>query len=155
MKRYLRLFVIALAVFCACSCAKSFQDIKVTSCDIVSLSPRGLTSIDATVNIGVDNPTVQVTLTRMNAVLKMDGIPCLLVTADDVTLDAKSEKVYPLLLHGSLDSEFNPFQLLTLLQQPDLEPMTIDVSFRGKLRSGLGKDFEYTDIPLKELLGKI
>ena len=33
--------------------------------------------------------------------------------------------------------------------------MTADVRFRGVLKSGLGKDFEYTDIPLKDLLDKI
>ena len=155
MKKLLRLLIPALAALCLCSCGKSFQDIKVTSCDLESLSPRGLSAIDAVVNVGVDNPTVQVTLTNLAAVVKMDGVPCLHVTADDLTLAPKSEQVYSLLLHGALDELFNPLQLLTLLAEPNLDALTLDVSFRGKLRSGLGKDFEYTDIALKDLLSKI
>ena len=155
MKASFSLVFCALAAVILCGCSKSFQDIRVTSCDVESLSPRGLTSIDATVNIGVDNPTVQVTLSQMKAVVKMDGVPCLNVTADDLTLAPRTEDVYTVLMHGTLAEGFNPFQLLTLLGQPELDPMTIDVSFHGTLRSGLGKDFEYTDIPLKELLSKI
>jgi hypothetical protein len=36
-----------------------------------------------------------------------------------------------------------------------MDPMTIDVSCHASLKSGLGKDLIYKDIPLKELLGKI
>lgn len=155
MKKLLRLLIPAISALCLCACGKSFQDIKVTSCDLESLSPRGLSSIDAVVNVGVDNPTVQVTLTGVNAVLKMDGNPCLHVTADDVTIAPKCEQVYSLLVHGTLDEAFNPLQLLGLISEPDLDILTIDVRFRGTLRSGFGKDFEYTDIPLKDLLSMI
>ena len=155
MRRTLHIIFAALTLMCLSSCGKSFQDIKMTSCELVSLTPRGLSSIDATVAIGIDNPTVQVGLSRMNAVVKMDGAPCLYVTADDVTLQARTEQVYNLSLHGALDDDFNPFQLLTLLRNPNLESFTIDVKYHGALKSGLGKDFEYTDIPLSDLLGKI
>lgn len=155
MKKLLRLLIPAIAALCLCACGKSFQDIKVTSCDLESLSPRGLSSMDAVVNVGVDNPTVQVTLTNLAAVIKMEGIPCLHVTADDLTLTPKTEQIYTILLHGTLDESFNPLQLLGLLAEPDLDVLTLDVSFRGTLRSGIGKDFEYTDIPLKDLLSKI
>lgn len=155
MRTILRLLIPALAALCLCSCGKSFQDIKVTSVDLVSLSPLGLSAVDVEVNVGVDNPTVQVALTQLNAVVKMDGTPCLNITADDVTLAAKTQDIYPLLLHGSLAEGFNPFQLLSLLGTSDFSPLTIDVFFHGALKSGLGKDFEYRDIALKDLLEKL
>ena len=155
MRTILRLLIPALAALCLCSCGKSFQDIKVTSVDLVSLSPLGLSAVDVEVNVGVDNPTVQVALTQLNAVVKMDGTPCLNITADDVTLAAKTQDIYPLLLHGSLAEGFNPFQLLGLLGTYDFSPLTIDVFFHGALKSGLGKDFEYRDIALKDLLEKL
>ncbi len=154
MKKTLRLLISAIAVLCLCSCA-SFKDIKVTSFDLVSLSPRGLSSLDASIALEVDNPTVQVTLTNMYALAKMDGEPCLHFTADDVTLAPRSKEVYNIDVHGTIDGAFNPFQLLELLRQPDMESVTLDVRFRGTLKSGLGKDFEYKDIPLKDLLDKI
>ncbi|MBO4565964.1 MAG: hypothetical protein J5695_01915 [Bacteroidales bacterium] len=156
MKKLAGILLTLLAAVLLSSCCKSFQDIRLTSCDLVELSPRGLSSIDATIEVGVDNPTVQVTLTGMDATLKMDGSPCLHLTADDVTLEPRTEKVYSILIHGAIDGNFNPLQLLLLLNQPNfLEPMTADVRFRGVLKSGLGKDFEYTDIPLKDLLDKL
>jgi len=155
MKRVLRLIIPALVALCLCSCANSFKDIKVTSCELLSLTPKGLSSLDATVNLGIDNPTVQVTLSQMNATVKMEGEPCLHITADDVTLAPRTKDYYPIELHGTIDGSFNPFQLLTLLNNPNLEPLTIDVRFHGTLKSGLGKDFEYLDIPIKDLLDQI
>ena len=155
MRRIAELLIVALAAFCLASCTKSFQDIKVTSCKLVSVSPRGLSAFDAVVEVGVDNPAKQITLSKAYAKLKMDGEPCLHLTADDVTLAARSEQVYSVTLHGTMDGSFNPFSLLSLLEHPEMETLSIDVSFRGALKSGLGKDFEYTDIPLKDLLGKL
>lgn len=156
MKKLARILVPLLAAVLLSACCNSFQDIRVTSCDLVELSPRGLSSIDATVNIGIDNPTVQVTLTQMNATLKMDGTPCMHLTADDITLNPRSSCVYNVLVHGTIDESFNPFQLLALFGQSGwMEMLTADVRFRGVLKSGLGKDFEYTDIPLKDLLDQI
>lgn len=155
MKNTVRIIIAALVAFCLCSCGKSFQDIKMTSCELVSLSPRGLSAIDATVSVGIDNPTVQVTLSQIYGLVKMNGEPCLHITADDVTLAPKTEDIYTLDLHGNIDSYFNPLQLLTLFSEPDWSVMTMDIRFRGTLKSGLGKDFEYKDIPLKDLLEKI
>jgi LEA14-like dessication related protein len=155
MKRVAELLIIALAALCLSSCGKSFKDIKVTSCDVVSVSPKGLTSFDAELNLGVDNPASQITLSQMNATVKMDGSPCLYLTADDVTVAPRTEQNYSLLLHGLMDSNFNPFTLLSLIKQPDLSSMTVDVRFHGALKSGIGKDFEYNDIPLKNLLGNL
>ena len=91
----------------------------------------------------------------MNAVIRLNEIPCMYLTAEDITLVPRSEQVYVALFHGSLAENFNPFSLLPLLQHPDLECITIDLGFRGTLRSGLGKYFEYTGIPIKEIMGKI
>lgn len=155
MKKVVELLIVALAAICLSSCGKSFKDIKVTSCDVVSITPKGLTSFDAELNLGVDNPASQITLSQMNATVKMDGAPCLYLTADDVTLAPKAEQTYSLLLHGIMDSNFNPFTLLTLVKNPDLSSMTVDVRFHGSLKSGLGKDFEYKDILLKDMLGSL
>ncbi len=155
MSKFIRIFIIAVAALCLSSCANSFKDIKVTSCELLSLSPKGLSALDAAIAIGVDNPTVQVTLTNMYALVKMDGEPCLHVTADDVTLSPRSEEIYNIDIHGNIDGSFNPFQLLTLLQGSGLEMVTVDVWFRGVLKSGFGKDFEYKDIPIKDLLDQI
>ena len=155
MKRVTRLLIIALAALCLVSCSKSFKDIRLTSCELVSASPRGLSGFDAVLNVGVDNPAPQVTLSGAYAVVKMDGKPCLYLSTADFTLKPRKEMIYQIALQGTLDSEFNPFMLLALLKEQNWELMTADVYFRGELAGGLGKQFEYTDIPLKNLLDKI
>lgn len=155
MNRIVKILLTALVVLCCSSCGKSLKDIQVTSCKLTSISPRGLSSFDASLDLVVDNPSVQVSLTKMSATLKMNGEPCLYLTADDVTLNPKSQEVYTLTVHGLMDSKFNPFSLLSLLQDMDLEPMSVDVFCHGALKSGIGKDFVYKDLPLKDLLDKI
>ncbi|MBO4476204.1 MAG: hypothetical protein J5737_05755 [Bacteroidales bacterium] len=155
MVKFIRLLIAAATAVCLCSCANSFKDIKVTSFDLVSVSPKGLSALDASVAIGVDNPTVQVTLTKMYAIVKMDGEPCLHFTADDVTLAPRSQEIYEIDVHGNIDGAFNPFQILTLFKGSSLDPLTVDVWFRGVLKNGFGKDFEYKDIPVKDLIDKI
>ena len=143
------------AALCLCSCGKSLKDIKITSYEVTSVAPRGLSAFDATIDLGVNNPSVQFSLSAISATVKMDGAPCLYLTADDVKVEARSEQVYTLILHGVLDKAFNPFSLLTLLQNPDLEPITLDLSYHGSLKGGLGKDFDYKDIKVKDLIGRL
>lgn len=154
MKRAVQHIVTLLAVLCIASCSGSFKDIKVLSCDIVSIEPRGLTAFDAALNLGIENPAPQVTLSEMKAVIKMDEVPCLYLNAEDLTLARCSEAVYNVSFHGNLDENFNPFALLQLLNQQNQPKLTADISFHGRLRSGLGKYFEYKDIPIEELFGK-
>ena len=154
MKRAVELVVIVIASLFLASCSGSFKDIKVTSCVLTEIVPRGLSAFDATIDLGVDNPAPQVTLSEMKALIKMDQVPCLHLTAEDVTLAPRSESVYTVTFHGVLDENFNPFSLLQLFNQQRQTALTADFGFRGTLRSGLGKYFEYTDIPIKDLLDR-
>ncbi|MBQ9462093.1 MAG: hypothetical protein IJU68_00360 [Bacteroidales bacterium] len=155
MKKFVLILMTALAGVCLSSCSGSFKDIKLTSCELVSLSPRGLSAFDAVLNLSIDNPAPQVTLSEMSAVIKMNQVPCLHLTAEDITISPRTELIYSVTFHGTMDENFNPFTLLSLVKQPDLAAMTIDVGFRGTLKSGLGKYFEYKDIPVKDLIGQI
>ena len=75
------------AALCLCSCGKSLKDIKITSYEVTSVAPRGLSAFDATIDLGVNNPSVQFSLSAISATVKMDGTPCLYLTADDVKKD--------------------------------------------------------------------
>lgn len=154
MKRAVELIAIVLAAFCMASCSGSFKDIKVTSWTLTEIVPRGLSAFDATIDLGVDNPAPQVTLSEMQALIKMDGAPCLHLTAEDVTIAPRTESVYTVTFHGVLDENFNPFSLLQLFNQQKQAELTADFGFRGTLRSGLGKYFEYTDVPIKDLFDR-
>ena len=155
MKRLLVTVLIVISGLC-CSCGTgSFKDIKVNHCDLVSVTPRGLSAFDALLQLNLDNPAPQVTLSQMSAVIRLDGTPCLHLSADDITIQPRSVLDYNVVFHGTIDENFNPFALIPYLQKRELEGLTIDLGFRGTLRSGLGKYFEYKDIPVKDIMGSL
>lgn len=154
MKRAIELFVIVIAMFCTASCSGSFKDIKVTSWVLTEVVPRGLSAFDATIDLGIDNPAPQVTLSEMSALIKMDQAPCLHLTAEDVTIAPRTESVYTVTFHGVLDENFNPFTLLQLFNQQKQTELTADFGFRGTLKSGIGKYFVYTDVPINDLIDR-
>lgn len=155
MKKFVHILTAVILGLSLSACSGSFKDIKLTACELASLSPRGLSAFDAVLNLSIDNPAPQVSLSGMTAVIKMNQLPCLHLTAEDITISPRTELIYPVTFHGTLDENFNPFTLIALLKQPDLASMTVDVAFRGTLKSGLGKNFEYHDIPVKDFLGQL
>jgi len=149
--------VFALLVLCTVllsSCTKRFQDIKVTSYDIVSLTPKGLSAVDAIVDLGVYNPATTLKLSQINGVVKMNGDTCLVLSAEDVELEGRAEKVYRIPVYGVLGEKFNPFQLLSLFQDADFSQFTVDASAHAGVCGPIGKDIVVKDMSLAKLLEK-
>ena len=152
MKRFLLIIATCLALMTGCH---SFKDIKVNSFELTKVVPVGLNALEAEVAVEIDNPTIGFTVENAEGILKMDGAPCMTITADCVKIDRKSVKRYTVPLQGKLADGFNPFQLLNILGTKDLSVFSIDVKAHGKLKGGVGKDIEYKDIPLTSLIDKI
>lgn len=151
-----RLFILlALIVPMLSSCVKDFKDIKVTSFELVSLTPVGLNRLNATIELGVSNPAPEISLSRIMGTVKYDGMPCLTITTDDVTLQKKSDKIYTLVLRGAISDEFEIVKLMKILNGGGLDLLTADVFCHAALKSGLGKDIDKKDLPLKDMMDKI
>lgn len=136
------------------SCGKGVKDIALTSFRLVSVSPQGLSGVTMLVEVGVDNPTVGFEITDVNAVLKLDSVPALLLTADQLMVEGRAQKLYTIPLKGQIAEGFNPFQLLRLISDDSvMSRLTADVSARAALRGGLGKNIEMKDIKLDSLTG--
>ena len=63
--RLARLLVLAVTLLAAASCAR-FQDIKVNSCSLGSVSLRGFTAADAVLDMEIDNPTMAFTISDID-----------------------------------------------------------------------------------------
>ena len=150
------IYVLLPLVLMLSGCAQRFKEVKPTSFEIVSVSPRGLTSIDAVVDVGVHNPAGQFTVSDISCTVRYKGDPCIDISADPVTVARRSDEVYRIPLTGTLAKGSNPFQLLELLgNQGNMEAVTLDVSARAALRGGIGKEIEYQDVPLQRLLDRL
>ena len=156
MKKHIVIMVAVLSALMLFSGCSKIKEISVTSFELVSVTPKGLTELDALVKIGIHNPAVPFELTDAVGTLKIGGSPCLSLSADQLIVSGNMDKVYSLPIHGVLAEGFNPFQLLTLLKGDsiDLENVTADVDARISLRGGVGKNLELKDIKLSKLLKK-
>ena len=152
MKRVIALLSVCLLLLCGCS--KTYKDIKVTSFEVISITPRGLNQVDALVDVGIYNPIVGFEVADVLGVLKMDGTPCVDITSDQLMISGKSEKIYRIPLHGELEPGFNPLSLLRVVQTMDFSAFTADISGKVSIRGGLGKNIEMKDLKLGELATK-
>ena len=159
MKRLFVVLAIVVTLLSGCR-GRSFRDIKVNSLEIVSLSPHGLRDIDAVVRLTVYNPAVGFELTDVLGQLKYKGEEAIIITADQVMVTGKAEKTYTIPLHGTIADDFNPFQLLNLMNSSggekkiNLDDVTLDLSLRPALRGGIGTTVVKKDIRISDFLKK-
>ena len=121
MERIARFFICLCAALMLCACAKTYKDIKVTSFDLVSVNPRGLTKVDALIELGLDNPIVGFEVFDACGVVKLDGEPALTITADQLVVAGRDSRGYRIPLRGELAPGFNPLGLLSLVQEMPCE----------------------------------
>ncbi len=152
MKKLLIILSACITLFAGCS--GSINDIEVTGFNIISVTPRGVSELYATVELGIRNPIIAFTLQNMEGTINMDGQPCIRITADQLMVDGKSDKVYVIPVKGKLMEGFNPWQLLSVLKDNDFSKLTVDASARVSLKSGIGKDIAVKDMSLEKLLKK-
>jgi len=157
MKKKLSILIVTiLSVLPMLTGCTSFSEIKIKSFEIVSVTPRGTTGLDALVKVEVDNPSMSFELTDLVGTLKLEGHPCLSITADQLIVAGKTVKIYSVPLQGRLSEGFNPFQLLRIINgySLDFDKLTVDVSGKASLRGGVGKKLEFKDIKIGEYLVK-
>ena len=107
-----------LALLCSIllsSCGGSVKDISVTSFKLVSVSPQGTSGVSILVEVGLNNPGMGFEVTDLQAVFNIDKNPALMVSADQLMVEGRKEKIYSIPLKGRIADGANPFQLLRLL----------------------------------------
>lgn len=147
--------LLAFTALLLCSCAGPLNDIRVTSCKVASIKPSGLAKIEARVEIGIDNPAKEIHLSSIEGLASFKGEPCMNFSADDIIIERRTEKQYGIVITGRLNKAFDLLQLLTLIGEgPGFDDVTLDISCRAALSSGLGRKIDYKDIPLGDIIEK-
>ncbi len=142
------------AVFCLSSCGgiRKLEDLKVTSASITSISPSGLKSASINLEVGVDNPGTQVTLSEISCNLERFGKVLGMVAVDPFTIEAKTEKTYSLKADVTLGQGMNLLDMAQFLDKNAINEMTADIKARVQLKGGASKNLVFNDIPLKKLI---
>ena len=156
MKRIHIVLLLILSLLLAGCKGRSFQDIRVTSLRLVSVEPQGLSGVSAVLEVGLHNPAAGFELKDLQGLAKFKGQEMLQLNGDPVSVAPRSDELYELSLQGRLADGFSILRLLRLLGGgASLEDVTFDLRGRATLRSGLGRDFEFLDVPLSSLTGGI
>lgn len=150
MRRFM-LLAVAVLLMSLTGCG-NFKDIKVNSANIEKISPYGLRGVDIAFAIEVDNPASQIKLSDMEATLNHSGKVIGKVTVDPFTMKKRSVEVYHLNARVNLGDGVSLYDMVMLMDDKVLGECLVDVTAKGKLKSGLAKTITRKDIPLKKLL---
>ena len=151
---FLRILVTFTALASLASCA-SYKDIKITSCELESISPRSFTSVDLVLDLGVHNPTVGFTVSDISGViLHAQQDTAATLTGGPVEIARKSDAVYKLPCTARLGSGASLMQILSLVASRDLSDYTVDLTMRITLKGGAGRTLQFKDLKLDELIKK-
>ena len=110
MKNRLAIIFTALLTLCLTSCGK-INEIGITSTSIVSLSPVGLRGMNGVFAVGIHNPTFSFTIRNVQGVVYHKGQAMIDFSADDFTVNKKSDDVYQ--IKGSVSGSFTDFRTWT------------------------------------------
>jgi len=154
MRKVLKIALICLSAVLLSSCGvQKFKDIKVTSFDVDSFSPSGLKAFDAVVALGVDNPAMAFDVKHLKATVKKDTTDIMYLSAENLAVDAKCEKVYKVPVEGTLNRQFTLLQLAVMAKNFDPDEYTVDITADASAK-GIGKKLEYKDMPLSKFMDK-
>lgn len=141
---------VVVAVFALTSCGRS-KDIKVVSCDIASLTPSGLKSVNAVLAVELDNPSAAFDVRDITARVNKEGLPFAEIEAEPISVEGKTKKVYELPCKCTLVNDLSLFEVMSLLAVNDFSVFTVDVSAVFSNKLGLHKKIEKKGISFDEI----
>lgn len=147
MRRYFAVLLAAMLV--ACGCGK-FNEIRITSARIVSLTPSGLRAVDAVLEAGVDNPAMAFTVAYARGTVYYDGEPLLDYSAEPVTVKRRSSGTYQVNARGTLANGVSVLQVLGIAGKLDVNRFTVDIDATLKA-GGRKKDISLRRVPLARI----
>lgn len=150
-KFILNLIVLGLAAVSLSGC-QNIKDIKITSCRLVSLSPRGLRSADAVLEIGVDNPASAFTISDLKGEIFRDSGVAATFSAGTVNVEGKKEGVYDFPCTAALDGSVSLMELAALASSRDLSGYKVNIEFNVAVGNGKSRKMQFDNIEISDLL---
>ncbi len=131
---------------------RKISEIRMTSFKLDKLTPVGLTAIDATFYVGVDNPTVTLSLADARATLLYKGEPAGCFEVEPFELKGHSEVIYLLTGHARLSSMASYLTLMNALAGK-YDDFTVEISGTGKAL-GVSKNISHV-MKLTDLMNMV
>ena len=115
---YRLLLLVCVAIMSLVSCNK-IREIRPTSFELVSVSPKGFYSADVDFRLGIHNPALQIGFSDIFAEVVLNGKVIGNVSVAPFVMEAKSDKVYDINALLALNKGTSVLNLIPLLKSPD------------------------------------
>lgn len=149
---YRLLLLVCAAVLSLVSCNK-ISEIRPTSFELESISPKGLSAIAVDFKLGIYNPAMQIALSDIFAEIVLDGKVVGNLSVAPFVMEAKSDKKYDLNALVALNKGFSIINLLPMMKDPEsLKNAYVNVKVKATLKNGLSKELKWNEIPVEKLM---
>ena len=138
----------------SCSVLNAVKEIRVTSCSVISITPRSFRSADAVLALGVSNPAFAFTLTDVEGHLRRGETVLAVFNGGPIAVESRCDKVYELPCGASIGEGVSLVSLISLLGDKDLSAYAVDIAGDVTLANGKTRRLKINDIPLESLMGK-
>lgn len=154
LKRTLSIVILTItALLLATGCA-DLRNIRITSCEVESVSPVGFTSVDCVLNIGIHNPAMEFTVSGINGCVRKEDLRIVNFNGGPICVERKSDNVYSLPCKAALDAGITLFSAMSIIKSKDFSGYAVDITADITLKNGIKKTLTFNDISLQELLSK-
>ena len=149
---YRLLLLVCVAIMSLVSCNK-IREIRPTSFELVSVSPKGFYSADVDFRLGIHNPALQIGFSDIFAEVVLNGKVIGNVSVAPFVMEAKSDKVYDMNALLALNKGTSVLNLIPLLKNPDaMKNAHINLRVRATLKNGISKELVWNEVPVEKLI---
>lgn len=148
--KYIILLTMAVIMSSGCGDIKKLQEIKIESCRLASIAPKGFASADAELVLVVDNPGKELGISALECIIYRVGEQFCTLSADDFFVMAKQKADCTLPIHLALSPGVNLMTFLSLLKG-SVDDYTVDVNAIVKIKGGARLKVTEKAIPLSDL----
>ena len=149
---YRLLLLVCVAIMSLVSCNK-IREIRPTSFELVSVSPKGFYSADVDFRLGIHNPALQIGFSDIFAEVVLNGKVIGNVSVAPFVMEAKSDNVYDMNALLALNKGTSVLNLIPLLKSPDaMKNAHINLRVRATLKNGISKELVWNAVPVEKLI---
>ena len=149
---YRLLLLVCVAIMSLVSCNK-IREIRPTSFELVSVSPKGFYSADVDFRLGIHNPALQIGFSDIFAEVVLNGKVIGNVSVAPFVMEAKSDNVYDINALLALNKGTSVLNLIPLLKSPDaMKNAHINLRVRATLKNGISKELVWNEVPVEKLI---
>lgn len=145
--------VLTAALFTSCSRLKErVENVKVTDVALHSFSPEGMRAASAVLDLKIDNPAIQFTVSDLSGTVYRDGVEFATYSAEPLTVKGRRSGVYQLSCSGKLSAGVSLLDVMGLAATRNFNGFTTSVKAKVSTKAGLSKTVSKDNISIADLV---